>query len=130
MAKRWFIARMGDYENDGSRVPKVAIYPNVNYRLWSRPGFDFCLGQLASNNLDQFSADPDIKLIPDSGLDNELSSLPAAVKNAMQTQLQAGGFNISAVRNAWSVRQLLKHLKLQLQSDDNIESGDVPDVEG
>jgi hypothetical protein len=127
--KRWFIARMLEVE-PGEIVPAVAQYLNVNYRIWSKDGFAFCLGQLATNNLDQFTGDADIKLIPDAALDNMLSTLPVATRNAMQSNLTAGGFDVSAVKNTWTIRQLLKHLKLQLQSDDNIESGDVRDIEG
>ena len=126
--KRWFIARMGDYENDGANVPKVAIYPGVNFRMWSRPGFAFCLGQLAAQDLTALQADPDIKLIPDAALDNALSSIPKTTRDAMVAQLTDAGFDVSAVRTTWSVRQLLKRLKLQLQTDDNIESGDVRDA--
>lgn len=127
--KRWFIARMGDWENNGTLGPKLTVYTNVNYRLWSKPGVAFCLGQLASNNIDQFAGDPDIKLIPDAALDNTISTLSAEMLRNMRDQLIAGRFDVSAVKNTWSFRQLLKHMKRQLQTDDNIESGDVPDVE-
>lgn len=125
--KRWFIARMGDYENEGTLVPKTNLYA-CNTRVWSKAGFAFCLGQLGASDLTAISADPDIKLIPDAALDNQLSTIPTATRNAMITGLTNGGFNIQAVRNTWSIRQLLKHLKLQLQIDDNIESGDVRDL--
>ncbi|HMM52281.1 MAG TPA: hypothetical protein PKD87_11775 [Burkholderiaceae bacterium] len=129
--KRWFISRMVEEEpGSDSWVPKVATYPNVNWRGWSKDGFAFALGQVATNNMSQFAGDPDIKLIPDAALDNLLSSLAPATRTALQNGLTAGGFDISAVKNTWSIRQLLKHLKLQLQADDNIESGDVRDIEG
>jgi hypothetical protein len=127
--KRWFVARMVEIE-PGEWAPKVATYPNVNHRTWSKDGFAFALGQLATNNLDQFTGDADIKLIPDAALDNLLSSLSASTRNAMRAGLEAGGFDITAVQNNWSFRQLLKHLKLQLQSNDSIENGDVRDIEG
>jgi hypothetical protein len=125
--KRWFIARMVEVSPD-EWGPKVATYPNVNFRLWSKDGFAFGLGQLATNNLDQFTGDNDIKLIPDAALDNLLSSLSAQTRNNMRNGLEQGGFDITAVQNNWSFRQLLKHLKRQLQTDDNIESGDVRDA--
>ena len=125
--KRWFIARMGDYENDGALVPKTNLYPAVNTRIWTRPGFAFCLGQLAAASLTALQADPDIKLIPDAALDNALSSIPKTTRDAMVAQLTGAGFDVSAVRTTWSVRQLLMNLKRQLQTDDNIESGDVRD---
>jgi hypothetical protein len=125
--KRWFIARMGDYEGDGSLVPKTNLYP-CNTRIWSKAGFAFCLGQLGAADLTAISADPDIRLIPDASLDNLLTSIPAGVRSSMIVGLTNGGFDVSAVKSSWSIRQLLKHLKLQLQADDNIESGDVRDL--
>lgn len=127
--KRWFIARMVEVE-PGEVVPKVSTYPNVNHRIWSKDGFAFCLGQLATNNLTQFDGDNDIKIIPDAALDNLLSTIPLATRNAMITGLTNGGFDISAVKQTWSMRQLLKHLKLQLQDNDNLENADVRDIEG
>lgn len=126
--KRWFIARM--VEVDGEIMPKVATYPNVNHRTWSKDGFAFGLGQLATNNLTQFSGDADIRLIPDAALDNTLSTIKTATRQAMSAALTDAGFNVSAVKNQWSVRQLLKHLKAQLQADDDVETGDVRDIEG
>lgn len=126
--KRWFIARM--VEVDGEIMPKVATYPNVNHRTWSKDGVAFGLGQLATNNLSQFSGDADIRLIPDAALDNALSTIPTATRQAMSAALTDAGFNVSAVKNTWSVRQLLKHLKAQLQADDDVETGDVRDIEG
>jgi hypothetical protein len=127
--KRWFVARMVEVSPD-EIGPKVATYPNVNFRIWSKDGFAFCLGQLATNNLTQFDGDPDIRLIPDASLDNLLSTIPTQTRQSMITGLTNGGFDVTAVKTTWSFRQLLKHLKLQLQTDDNIESGDVRDIEG
>jgi hypothetical protein len=129
--KRWFIARIVEEEpGSGTWVPKVALYPNVNYRGWSKAGYAFFMGQLATNNIDRFAGDNDIRIIPDAALDNALSTLPTAVRQDLINGLTNAGFNIAEVKNTWSVRQLLKHLKLQLQTDDNIESGDVRDIEG
>lgn len=122
--KRWFVARMGDYENDGSLVPKTNLYP-CNSRTWVKTGMTWCFGQLATDDLSGLSADPDIKLIPEAAMDNMLSTIPAAVRTAMRNNLTAAGFDISAVTNTWTIRQLLKHLRIQLQGSDDIESGDV-----
>lgn len=127
--KRWFIARMVEIE-PGEIAPKVATYPNVNFRVWSKDGMAFGLGQLATNNLAQFNGDGDIRIIPDAALDNLLSSIPTATRAAMITALQDGGFNTSAIRTSWSLRQVLQHIKRQLQGDDVIDSGDVRDIEG
>ena len=118
---------MGDYENEGTLVPKTNLYP-CNTRIWSSPSIAFCLGQLGASDLTGINADPDIKLIPDAALDNLLTSIPAGVRSAMTVQLENAGFEVSGVKGSWSIRQLLKHLKLQLQADDDIESGDVRDL--
>jgi hypothetical protein len=127
--KRWFVARMVE-DGPGNIVPKVSMYPNVNMRVWSKDGFAFGLGQLATANLTPLQADPDIRLIPDASLDNLLSTIPTQTRQEMITGLTNAGFNVTAVKNTWTFRQLLQHLKLQLQADDNIESGDVRDIEG
>jgi len=127
--KRWFVARIVEEEpGTDTWVPKVALYPNVNFRIWSKAGFAFCLGQLGTNNIDQLTGDNDIRLIPDASLDNLLNTIPTSVRNAMTTGLTNAGFDLQGVVGTWSFRRLLKHLKLQLQSDDNIESGDVLDT--
>jgi hypothetical protein len=36
--KRWFVARMVEVSPD-EIGPKVATYPNVNFRIWSKDGF-------------------------------------------------------------------------------------------
>jgi hypothetical protein len=125
--KRWFIARMGNYDGEGTVVPATNKYV-ANTRIWSKPGIDFCLGQLGAASLVGINNDPDIKLIPDAALDNLLTTIPAAVRSAMIVNLTEAGFDVSAVKGSWSIRQLLKHLKLQLQTDDDIESGDVRDL--
>jgi hypothetical protein len=102
----------------------------VNFRVWSKDGFAFGLGQLATNNLTPLLADPDIRIIPDASLDNLLSTIPTQTRQEMIAGLTNAGFGVSAVKNTWSIRQLLKHLKLQLQNDDNVEAGDVRDIEG
>lgn len=128
--KRWFIARMVE-EAPGTDtwVAKVVTYPNVNARYWSKDGFAFALGQLATNNLTQFNGDPDIHTIPDAALDNMLNTIPSSTRNAMTAQLTAAGFSLTGVTGTWALRRLLRHLKLQLQADDDIESGDVRDIE-
>jgi len=126
--KRWFIARMVEIE-PGEIAPKVATYNKVNYRIWQKPGFGFCLGQLSTNNLAQFSGDGDIRLIPDASLDNALSSIPAGTRADTLQALQDGGFNTEAVRASWTVGQMLRHPKRQLQADDVIDAGDVVDIE-
>ena len=125
--KRWFIARMGDYDGDGSRVPATNKYA-CDTRVWSTPSIAFCVGQLGAASLTGINTDPDIKLIPDAALDNLLSTIPTATRQAMITGLTAGGFDVSDVKNTWTFRALLKHLRFQIDARDDIESGDVSDL--
>ena len=127
--KRWFVARMVDI-GGGEIVPKVATYANVNYRVWSKDGFSFGFGQLATNNVSQFDGDADIRIIPDAALDNTWSTVPQATRNAVQNYLTNAGFTFTGLNNQSTIREILQHLKGQLQADNNVESGDVVDVEG
>jgi hypothetical protein len=124
--KRWFIARMVEIAPD-EWAPQVAAHAGVNWRAWSKDGFGFALGQLAASDLTAIAADPDIKLIPDAALDNTLNSLSSATRTALTNNLAAAGFDIAAVRNTWTVRRLLQHLKLQLQADNDVDAGAVPE---
>ena len=125
--KRWFAARLGFYdpEDSNTRVPKVEVYTRVNYRIWSAPGFAWCFGQLATDNVSQMDGDNDIYLLPDASLDNAVSTIPNNVRNTMNTRLQAAGFDTSAIKLSWTIRQVMQYLKGQIQSDNDVESGDV-----
>ena len=53
--KRWFIARQGFYEEPenegGSLVPKVLAYPDtILLRQWTKPGFNWGFGRIATNS--------------------------------------------------------------------------------
>ncbi len=127
--KRWAIARMGDYDGDGALTPAFNRHP-CNSRIWSKPGFGWCIGQIAASNLTAINADPDIFVIPDGAMDNALSSFPVATRNNMQTKLTAAGFSYAGVKGTWTVRQLLVFLAKQLQPAlDSVEAGDVRDIE-
>jgi hypothetical protein len=127
--KRWFIAKLGDYEGDGSLISKVATYPNVNRRQWSKPGLTWCFGQLATNDITRFSSDADIYILPDGVMDMAVSAIPAGVRITMTTKLQAAGFTTSAIKVSWTIRQVLQYLKGQLQANTDVEAGDVVDIE-
>lgn len=125
--KRWFIARMGDYENDGGLTPAAIKYP-CNLRIWSKPGFGWCFGQLAAADLTGINADPDVYVLPDGALDMLVSAIPAGVRTTMTNKLQAAGFATSAIKNTWSLRQVLVYLLQQLQPAlSTVEQGDVQD---
>jgi len=126
--KRWAIARMAEYE-PGSLDAKFSQYPGVNYRLWDKPGFGWCFAQIATNNLTQFDGDPDIYILPDGAMDMSVGSIPAGVRTALRTRLEAAGFTFWAVRTSWTVRQLLLYIARQLQPEIDVEAGDVVDIE-
>jgi hypothetical protein len=142
--KRWFIARMGDYEGDGSRVPATNKYrpngqpkadllndPTVPSRVWSKQGFNWCFGQLATSDITTMQADPDIFILPDGAMDMELSAIPGGTRTTMRNRLEAAGFSFTGVQWTWSIRQLLVFLVKQLQPNiGTVEQGDVQDVTG
>lgn len=142
--KRWVVCTLGDYENDGTRVPKTNLYlatgeyndtdfslPRCHVRLWSKPGFNVGFGQLAIKRVDIMQADPDIILIPDAAMDNALSSIPSNVRTALKARLEGMGLDYSSAKATWTVRRLLIHLKNQVINtvSDSVEDGDVRDIE-
>ena len=127
--KRWAICRVGDFENEGTLVPKFNLY-QCNSRIWTKPGFAWCIGQIAAPSLTEINADPDIYVLPDGAMDMMLSSIPSGTRTTMRNRLEAGGFVFTDVKNTWSVRQLLVYLAKQLQPAlTTVEQGDVRDIE-
>lgn len=126
--KRWAIARMGDYDGDGSITPAFNKYP-CNSRIWTKGGFNWCIGQIAAADLTTINADPDIYVLPDGAMDMALSAIPANIRTTMKNRCEAAGFSFVGVQNSWTVRQLLNFLAQQLQSWANVEAGDVIDIE-
>lgn len=129
MAKRFAICRLGDFENDGTRVPKLNLY-GCESRIWSKPGFDWCFAHVGSRRIAELQADPDIFVLPDAPMDTAVSSIPLAVRTAMRTRLESMGFVFTAVKTTWTIRQLLHYIAQQTQESINLESGDVRDQEG
>jgi len=126
--KRWAIARMREYE-EGSIDSAFSQYAGVNFRQWTKPGFNWCFAHIATNNLTQFDADPDIYVLPDGAMDMSVGSIPAGVRNTLKTKAEAAGLIFTDVKLTWTVRQMLTYLSQQIQPDINIEAGDVRDVE-
>lgn len=125
--KRWAVCRM--VEIDGSREAAVNRY-RCNTRVWSKPGFNWCVVHVAAPSLVEIQADPDIYMIPDGAMDNALSTFPVATRNAMKTRLEAAGFEFASVKTTWTVRKLLIHLAKQLEPGvTSVEDGDVVDIE-
>lgn len=128
--KRWAVCKFGDYEADGSRVPKLILYTN-NLRVWSRPGLGWCLGQFATGDLTAIKDDADIHVLPDISFDLKLSAIPTTTRQNMLAKLQAAGFSTSGIKLTSSFRELLVDLLKQIQPAlDSVEQGDVADVAG
>lgn len=126
--KRWAVCRVGDYEGDGAIVPKFNVH-NCNSRIWAKQGFGWCLGQIAAADLTAINADPDIFVLPDATLDMPLSTFSTAVRNNVRNKLSAAGFTISAIQNAWTIRQVFVYILQQLQPAlGTVEQGDVADL--
>ena len=126
--KRWAIARMGDYEGDGSSIPKFNLYTDSS-RIWSKPGLGFCFGQIAAKDLTGMQNDPDIYILPDGAMDMSVGSIPISVRTTMKSRMEAAGFVYTGIKTSWTVRQMLQFLKDQIQPG-SVEAGDVRDVEG
>lgn len=142
--KRWCICKLGDYENEGARVPALNKYlpngslradllndPVAPSRVWSKPGFNWAFGQVSASNLTAMQADPDIYILPDGALDMSVGSIPSGTRTTMRNRLEAAGFTFTDVKTTWTVRQLLVYILRQIQpAMDTVEQGDVADVTG
>jgi len=117
---------MGQYEDDGSNSPKIAMY-TPTWRSWSKPGFGFAFVQFASNDVTVINADPDIYVLPDGAMDMSVGSIPAAIRNTIKTRLEAAGLTFADVKTSWTVRQLLNYIARQIQTGIDVEVGDIPD---
>lgn len=128
--KRWFIARMGDWDSQGVISPKVSAYEGVRHRSWTANAMPWCFGQLAVADLTPLQADPDIYILPDGALDMSIGSIPASVRTTLRSRLESAGFVFTDVKTNWTVRQMLVYLLRQIQPRlDSVEQGDVQDVE-
>lgn len=138
--KRWFICRRGNYEGDGTVVPKVALYQrngalitdpatqvSLNFRIWTKPAFAWCFGQLAVQNVAELQADPDVYILPDGSMDMSVGAIPANVRTTMRNRLESVGFTFNDVKTTWTVRQLLNYLLQQIQPLPSVEAGDIRD---
>jgi hypothetical protein len=127
--KRWFISRVGDYDNEGTIVPKVNVY-GCNSRIWTSSALpNWCFGQLASNRVADLQADPDIYVLPDGTMDMAVSAIPSNIRTTLRTRLEAAGLSFADVKLTWTIRQLLNYVAGQIQPSTNVEAGDVPDQE-
>ena len=125
--KRWAIAKMVD-AGDGNIESAFNRY-RCNTRIWTKPGFSWCFGQIAAPSLVDMNADQDIYVLPEATLGMAVGSIPSAVRTTMRNKLEAGGFSFEGVKTTWTVKQLLMFLKGQLDPLGDIESGDVVDIE-
>jgi hypothetical protein len=125
--KRWAIAKMGDWEQDGSSSPKLSMYP-CNRSNWTKDGFGWAFCRFSAADITAIQADPDIYVLPDGVMDMSVGSIPVSVRNGMKTRLEAAGFVFTDVKTSWTVRQLLTYIVRQLQPTANVESVDVADL--
>ena len=117
---------MQEYGDEGFDS-KVSRYPGVSFRQWTKYGFGWCFGQLATNDITPLQADPDIYILPDGVMDMSVGSIPVATRTTMRTRLEASGLSFTDVKTTWTVRQLLTYIARQIQPDINVEAGDVRD---
>lgn len=124
--KRWFVAKLYEDPEEG-RVPAVHRYTQ-DYRIWSNPTSDLCVGQCAFRNLGPLQADKDIQLFPDAMLmDFRWDSIGAAARNAVTNKAAQFGFATAGIGPNAVCRDVLHSFVHQLQPGISIESGDVFD---
>ena len=135
--KRWFLAKLDFYEEPenegGALVPKTNLHTTssggpINTRIWSRPGFGWCFGQLATDTLTAMNADTDIYILPDASMDIVWNNVPKTKRNEVKAVMESAGFSYAGITTNSTIREILQKLKGQLQSDNDVESGDVKEV--
>jgi hypothetical protein len=125
--KRWAVCKVGDYEGDGSRSPKITQY-TPNWRAWTAPAKAWSFVQFAADDLTAIQADNEIHILPDATLDATWGTIGTAIRNAIVTKLTAAGFDTGSIKTAWTIRQVLVYLAGQIQPLVNLEAGDVVDL--
>lgn len=124
--KRWFISTLYLDPEEG-RVPAVHRYTQ-DYRVWTNPTADICVGQCAFRAIGPLQADSDIQLFPDQMLmDFRWDSIGAAARNALVNKAAQLGFSTTAIGPNAVNRDVLHSFVHQLQPGINIENGDVFD---
>lgn len=124
--KRWAICRMGEWDEPGEILPRVALYAK-KYRALSVDGLAWALAQFSVNDLTAVNADDMIRLIPDVTLDAAWSTIPSNVRTQVRTAMQNAGF-VWAPNNSWTVRRVINYCAEQIQSGVDFTQGDVQDI--
>lgn len=143
--KRYFLARMGDYEYDGAIYPAVAKYlasgapdPDMlsdesrcNRATWAKyPEHEWGIGIVAAGSLQHMQSDPDIYLLPDASHDVSWGALPVSVRNAAVAAMQAAGFVTVYIKTSHPYHQVLDYLIQQRQPQASCLHADIQDVIG
>jgi hypothetical protein len=129
--KRWYIARMGNYDPDQPDVvcPAVAQYTE-SFNVWSKKDFAWAFGKCAASNMQPLQDDPDIYILPDAVLDMSWASVPAGTRTTFRNRIEAAGFSYSGTTTGLTIRQVLIKILKQLQPALNsVEDVDIADVE-
>lgn len=127
--KRWALVKMGDFDNDGGRVPKLNLY-NCNSNVWDKPGNDWALARFsfASQNMGQIQTDPDILLLPDITADAALSSMATGARNVLMAQIEALGYTVPSNASATTMRMFVQGTLDQIQPGLNAEAFEVANI--
>lgn len=124
--KRWFLSKLYLDPEEG-RVPAVHKY-TTDYRVWTNPTSDLCVGQCAFRQLGPIQADADIQLFPDQMLlDFRWDSIGAAARNALLSKAGQFGFGTAGIGPNAVCRDVLHSFVWQVSPGINIENGDVFD---
>ena len=125
--KLWCVCKVGEYEEPGVRVPKVALYTETR-KTWPHPTKLWALCRFSVAEITPaLQADPDIYMLPDATLDAAWSTIPNNVRNAVKNAMERAEFTW-AVQNTWTVRQVLNYAVNQLQPGVDCTVFDVRDI--
>lgn len=116
MAKRWLLcpvigagteddpyrAKVQDYGVDHSAV--IPSLPD------GTPRFGWCLVHASANDFAAILADAQVDAFPDRLIDTRIGDLPAGVRNALRTRLEARGIDTSDVSGNVTLRQIIRRI--------------------
>jgi hypothetical protein len=116
------------YRPDGTLRSDLLNDPTMPTRIWTKPGFNWCIGQLATSNVANVQADPDIRVLPDAALDLTWGSINTNIRNQAINAFQNAGFTTTGISTSMAVREVLLYIVQQIQAGiGSVEQGDVRD---
>jgi hypothetical protein len=132
MAKRWYIAPViGTGAEEDAYRPKVPEGINWVAVIPSNPDgtprFNWCLVKVAATDHSALLNDAEIDAMPNIALDDPISTLSAAMRNAIQNRLEARGIDTSGITLQTTFRQIVRRIGRHLDTDFGENALDIAD---